>query len=400
MASYIKTTWPFNESAPTRRERRGCEYDAYLPDKLAGWTPRVDAGTVADLADAERGVTDLDAESNATPSMEGIARFLLRAESVGSSKIEGLQISAKRLARYEAEIADHNSSSDYVAAEILASVAQMDTAVQLGARTGRLSVADIRAMHQVLMAGSPTAELGGVLRTTQNWIGGNSYNPCEAAYVPPPPDQVEPLLEDLVEYLNGDDHPALMQAAIVHAQFETIHPFTDGNGRTGRALIHVVLRRRRLISNFVPPISLILSTEAAAYIGALEAFRHIGAADGAERSSALTNILGIFASATIRACTASTGYSVRIAELQDEWITAAGRLRSDSAAIALIRLLPGTPIVTAETAAAMTSRSRPAAANAIDRLVEAGVLQQRNLGKQRYRVYEASAALELYDSLE
>ena len=100
--------------------------------------------------------------------------------------------------------------------------------------------------HRLLMAGGRLEEHGGHLRTVQNWIGGSGYNPCSAAFVPPPPEYVPYLLEDLCDFCNDDSLPALAQAALVHAQFETIHPFVDGNGRAGRALIHLVLRRRGL----------------------------------------------------------------------------------------------------------------------------------------------------------
>ena len=103
------------------------------------------------------------------------------------------------------------------------------------------------------MERSPTPRLGGVIREEQNWIGGSSYNPCSATFVPPPAEHVQGLLEDLTVYINGDEHPALVQAAIAHAQFETIHPFADGNGRTGRALIHIILRRRGLAPAFRSP---------------------------------------------------------------------------------------------------------------------------------------------------
>lgn len=102
---------------------------------------------------------------------------------------------------------------------------------------------------------SATPGIAGVVRARQNWIGGSSYNPCGAAFVPPPPETLDALLGDLLAYVNGDDHPALVQAAIAHAQFETIHPFADGNGRTGRALIHVILRRRGLEPWPVPPVT-------------------------------------------------------------------------------------------------------------------------------------------------
>lgn len=108
---------------------------------------------------------------------------------------------------------------------------------------------------------------------------GIDYNPCSASFVPAPPEHVEALLDDLCAFRNHDSLPAIAQAAIAHAQFETIHPFVDGNGRTGRALIHVVLRRRDLVHGGVPPVSLVLATWSRDYIGALAATRYPGSAD-------------------------------------------------------------------------------------------------------------------------
>src|SRR5204863_7533443 len=113
----------------------------------------------------------------------------------------------------------------------------------------------------------------GRIRSVQNWIGGSSFNPCSAAFVPPPPDHVEALLADLCAFVNDDSLPAVAQAAIAHAQFETIHPFRDGNGRAGRCLIHVVLRRRNVTPMLVPPISVVLATNARQYIAGLVDFR-------------------------------------------------------------------------------------------------------------------------------
>lgn len=115
-------------------------------------------------------------------------------------------------------------------------------------------------IHARLMAHVVNAQrIAGVLRTTQNWIGGNDYNPCGADFVPPPPQHVGALLIDLCAAINDETLPPLVQAALVHAQFETIHPFADGNGRTGRALVQVVLRRRGLAPDYVPPISVVLA---------------------------------------------------------------------------------------------------------------------------------------------
>lgn len=94
----------------------------------------------------------------------------------------------------------------------------------------------------------------GKLRTIQNWIGGSAYTPKGAAFVPPPPDRVPELMKNLVTFSNQDDLPAVAQAAIAHAQFETIHPFADGNGKTGRALTHLILRRRNLTPRIMAPV--------------------------------------------------------------------------------------------------------------------------------------------------
>src|SRR5439155_195849 len=97
----------------------------------------------------------------------------------------------------------------------------------------------ISAAEEAIRQLNTVAQAAGVIRNEQNWIGSNDYNPCGAAFVPPPPAHVRPLLDDLVDFCNRETLPPLAQAAFAHAQFETIHPFADGNGRIGRALVHV-----------------------------------------------------------------------------------------------------------------------------------------------------------------
>jgi Fic family protein len=172
-----------------------------------------------------------------------LARRLLRAESVASSRIEGLVLSQRRLARAEAEEAD---ARDETARSVLGNVVAMEHAVALGAGAKPLRLKDVLDIHRVLMLATTTPRIAGELRERQNWIGGNAYNPGRADFVPPPPEHVKGLMNDLVAFMNRTDLPPVVQAAIAHAQFETIHPFADGNGRVGRALIHVVLRRRGL----------------------------------------------------------------------------------------------------------------------------------------------------------
>lgn len=286
MGEYLRKWWEPQFHGLSRRDRGGCSYDAYLPDPIAGWTLTIPSDLAADVADAELAVARLNQGGTGHVSLEGLARFLLRAEAVASSRIEGLNAGPRRLVEAEAILAQGGEASDSVAVEIFGNIVAMDSAIALAAKTDTLELADLLGLHSVLMDRSPTPHLAGRVRTVQNWIGGSSYNPCRAAYVPPPPEHIAGLLRDLVDYSNREDHSPLVQGAIAHAQFETIHPFADGNGRAGRALVHIILRRRRLTPRFVPPVSLVLATWSHDYISGLTAFRHVGSAAAAERSAA------------------------------------------------------------------------------------------------------------------
>ena len=400
MAEYLRKRWEPRFEGMTRRDRRGCDYDAYLPDPLAGWNLILPSELAADIADAETAIRDLNQAGTSHVNLEGLARFLLRAESVASSKIEGLDAGPRRLVEAEAAIAQGGESGDRVAVEVLGNIAAMESAIQVATRDQTISLPDLLGIHRVLMDRSPRPELGGVVREEQNWIGGSSYNPCGAVFVPPPAEQVNGLLADLVDYTNSDEHSPLVQAAIAHAQFETIHPFADGNGRTGRALIHIILRRRALSPGFVPPISLVLATWPDDYISGLTAFRHLQPADSPERSLAAHTWLRTFAAATLRACSDAQAYASRIDELTDQWRSGLGTVRKGSALDLLIEVLPGVPLLTVESAAALIARSDVAAGGAINRLLASGILTQRNIGKQRYRIFEAPGILDLFTSLE
>ncbi len=400
MASHLRKRWDANFQGMSRRDRRSSDYNAYLADPLADWNLSIPADIAADIADAEAAVRKLNEAGTTHMSLEGLARFLLRAESVGSSKIEGLEVAARRLARAEAAIALGADAHDRVAVEVLGNMAAMESAVELAVSTDRFELNDLLSVHRTLMDTSPTPELGGVVREEQNWIGGSSFNPCSAAFVPPPPEYLPDLLADLLDYVNSDDHSPLVQAAIAHSQFETLHPFADGNGRTGRALIHVVLRRRALAPAFVPPISLVLATWSDDYINGLITFRHLSEPDSAERSAAAVEWLRMFAAATTRACQDAKAYSEDIDEIIAAWRLKLGRVRANSSTDLLLRVLPGAPIVTVESASKLIGRSKARTTDAVNALAEAEVLRLRNIGRQRYRVFEATEALDLFTDLE
>ena len=217
MAELIRNRWTPSFEGMSRRDRQGCDYDAYLPDPLAGWGLTLPAELVADLADGEAAIRGLNASGTSHVSLEGLARFLLRAEAVASSNIEGLRMNVRRLARSEAAQREGLEVNDATARAVLGNIHALDDALELaGDPTSPVRVEDLMAIHRALLSGTRDEPWAGVVRTEQNWIGG--VNPCAAAFVPPPAEHVEDLLGDLAAYLSGDEQPALLQAAVAHAQ--------------------------------------------------------------------------------------------------------------------------------------------------------------------------------------
>src|SRR5680860_1116109 len=191
MAEYARRRWEPRFEGMTRGDRQGCSYDAYLPDPLDGWNLILPSDLAADIAGAETAIRDLNQAGTSHVSLEGLARFLLRAESVASSKIEGLDAGPRRLVDAEAAIAQGGESADRIAVEVLGNIVAMESAIELATRDQQVSLPNLLDVHRILMDRSPRPELGGVIREGQNWIGGSSYNPCTAAFIPPPPEQVE-----------------------------------------------------------------------------------------------------------------------------------------------------------------------------------------------------------------
>jgi Fic family protein len=204
-----------------------------------------------------------------------------------------------------------------------------------------------------------------------------------AAFIPPPPGEVQPLLDDLVRFLARDDIPPLAQAAIAHAQFETIHPFIDGNGRVGRCLIHVVLRRTDVAARFVPPVSIVMAARPTSYVGGLVDFREGRISEWVES----------FSNACEHAAVHAADLADDVATLQRDWLGRAGRPRANSAAAKLIALLPAQPIVSAPTVRAAIGTSQQQALVALKALADANVLRQISEG-----TYDRQfAAVDLFD---
>jgi Fic family protein len=386
-------------SGVSRRDRSSCDYAAYLPDPLVGRRFVLDGDVAADVADAEAAISRLNAEATALVDTEALARILLRAESVASSRIEGLEVGARRLLHAEVVRSIREPASDATAMEILGNVDAMLYGVEHVGLGDEITVDLLLELHRRLLAGTRLESYGGRFRQVQNWIGGSDYNPCSADYVPPPHELVPDLMDDLCAFCNSDGLPAVAQAAIAHAQFETIHPFVDGNGRTGRAIIHLVLRRRGLAVRVLPPVSLVLATLARDYVNGLTASRYAGSPGSPEASAGVNTWVAMFAGASIRSVADATAFERRAAGLEEQWRERLGRVRANSATDLLLRRLPGAPVLTAESAAALIGRTFKPADRAIQRLVQAGIVCQITIGR-RNRAYEAPEIIEAFTDLE
>ena len=370
--------------------KRACGYEAFIPDLLSSIPLQLDGALAGLVAEAELAIRALNDDGG--PALDPLARLLLRTEAIASSKVEGMQLGVRELARAEAR-SESGITPSPTAVELIANIDAMVLAVDRAAEVERFGVPEIVAIHTQLLERTTQRAIAGRIRETQNWIGGNDYNPCGADFVPPPPDDLERLLTDLCAAIHDKTLSPLVQAALVHAQFETIHPFLDGNGRTGRALVHVILRRRGIAPRFLPPISVIFAGAKDRYIAGLTKFR----------GDAVNDWIEHFAVATLQATRIARAYMDAVRMLQAGWRATlrASRHspRADAAAWLIIDHLPAHPMISAPVAAAITSRARGRIYEGIEQLVDVGVLVPLSEGK-RNRCWEAVGLLDLVAGLE
>jgi Fic family protein len=396
MGSYERLHWAPNSSGQTRADQRGCDYDAYLPDALAGQRLRLDGEVASEVAQAETAIASLDRSAVALTNLDALARILLRAEAVASSRIEGLSVGARKLLRADAAREQGDPSHDPTVSEVLNNI---DAATYALGTTGPVTPGLLLEVHSRLLGGTLQAKHAGRWRTEQNWLGGSDYNPCAAEFVPPPWERVEGLIDDLCQFLAGAQLPTVALAAVAHAQFETIHPFADVNGRTGRVLISTILQRFGLAERVIPPVSLVLATLSREYVGGLTTYRHAAKPGSPEAHDALNEWVGWFARVCLRAVEDAKAFEQTVSEIQAKWRKAAAPVRRNSATDLLLDRLPGTPIIGGRAAAKLLGRSFPAANQAIQNLVSAGVLRQVTIGR-RNRAYEAPAIIDAFTDLE
>lgn len=263
MARFVERLWnPTDHGQLSRRDRAAGHYLAYVPDELGSALPRIGNEAQAAAEDALAVLARADERIGSRASY--LNHLLIRSESISSSWIEGNRITPKRLA--VAELLQHGPR---VALDVIGNVRATEDAIDALADPSHvIDVVDIEDLQHVI---EPTLQRG--LRTEQNWVGGAGWSPLRADFVPPPESEVERLVSDLAGFITETSGNPVIRAAIAHAQFETIHPFIVGNGRTGRALIHTVLRRADALRHILIPISTVFAGYTDAYIAGLSAFR-------------------------------------------------------------------------------------------------------------------------------
>lgn len=271
-ASWPGVTWetlpwrPRDGAALSARQRSHLPrtYDSAVVPNIADAAIELPTEVMAREAAAVSAITRFD--TTAACALLPFTPLLLRSESSASSRIERLTSSARRIVEEETFGSDRSSGN---ASLIVANTRAMEAAT---AAPWPLGLSSLLSMHRALL-GDSAPTIAGRLRQEPVWIGGSDLSPAGAMFVPPHHERVPSALEDLLSFLRRSDLPPLTKAALAHAQLETIHPFADGNGRTGRALIHVVLSGEGLSLNAPLPLSAILLTNVGTYFRALDKYR-------------------------------------------------------------------------------------------------------------------------------
>ena len=350
-------------------------YRPAVPAMIADLTMELPSGVLADAESAVREITRFDAELGG--EIAPFAAVLLRSESAASSQIENLTASARAIA--EAELPGGQAKRN--AELIVANTAAMQAALKL---SDTINADSILAMHRALMVGQPR-HTPGRFRLEPVWIGAGA-TPVGAIFVGPRHELIPAAITDLADFISRMDMPALPQIAIAHAQFETIHPFTDGNGRTGRAMAHAMLRNKGLTRQITVPVSAGLLADTDAYFAALTDYRN----------GDPTPIVECFIHATLRAIANGRQLVSEIRDIRNNWnddITA----RSDSAIWKVADLLTRRPVVNAALLARELGIDTANAHRYLTPLTDAGILVE-STNQRRNRIWRSPEILAALDA--
>lgn len=339
------------------------------------------------LSAADRALGRLDGSIQTLPNPDLFVLMYVRKEAVLSSQIEGTQASLSDVLEAEAKVLESDHPKDVN--EVLNYVSAMRHGLKL---LNELPVSTrlIRNIHERLMARVRGGQRNpGEIRNTQNWVGPQGAPIREAIFIPPPPNQLEDCLRDLEAFLNTDDDlPPLVKFGLAHAQFETIHPFLDGNGRMGRLLVTFLLCRDKLLGKPVLYLSHYFKRHRARYYDLLQ-----GTRDNGDWESWLKFFLKGVAEVSVEA-TETAQAIVALRERHREIVTK-NFGRAASRGLMLLEHLFRSPIVTVKGAEKIICTKFPAANTLIHRFVDSGILQEIT-GHRRNRLFRYRDYIRLF----
>ena len=368
-----------------RYEHQVTGYRSFVPKPLPPEPPlRWGAELLRALSDADRAVGRLDGLARGLPNPNLFVAMYVRREAVLSSQIEGTESSLDDVLAYEVEAPGTVQPGDIT--ETVNYVRAMNSGIGLLSKlplSGRL----IREVHKELLTGVRGQERHpGEFRRSQNWIGPAGCTLENATFVPPSPDDLPDAFGALERFLNDSEQPPLVVAGLAHAQFETIHPFLDGNGRVGRLLIAVVLVERRVLSQPLLYLSLFLKQNRSEYYERLSAIRTKGDWEGWLRFF-LTGVT-VTANDAIRVASA-------VAELRDTHIRLAASENLGRFGVPLLDLLAEQPLVTVKYAVEHIGTTPTTVGGLLERLAALDVVEEVT-GRKRNRIYRYSPFLDLF----
>ena len=381
----LKAAQPVKNGRHVTSTVSGERVRAFVPGPLPPNTRALDLASLQTiLAEANQAVGRLDGMTSAFPDLNLFLYSYVRKEAVLSSQIEGTQSSLTDLLLYE------NAETPGVPLDDVEEVSNYVAALNHGLKRLRggfpLSLRLIREIHEVLLAkGRGSHAQPGEFRKSQNWIGGT--RPGNAAYVPPPPEHVLDCMGNLESFLHADDGlPLLIRAGLAHAQFESIHPFLDGNGRVGRLLITFMLTEKQMLDEPVLYLSLFFKKHRRLYYDRLN-----GTRNGDGWSKWLNFFLqGVRDTANQAAHTAAE--IDHLFHADRETIEQFGR--GAPSAQLIFQLAQRSPIFSIKHAANESALSFPTASAAVERLARAGILQE-STGKRRDRLFTYAKYLQV-----
>lgn len=358
------------------RQKEG--YQAFIPKELPPDPPVVlDANLQCLLSDADRAIARLDGMAIILPNVDLFVAMFMKKEALISSQIEGTQASLKGVLEFEAKVPSNENINDI--REVLNYLKAMDHGLKQ-LKNGPMSFDLIKEIHRILIEGTRGSRLHpGEFRTEQNYIGRKGGTIFDADYIPPPPGHVEGLMKNLADFMNRrDDLPPLVKIALIHSQFETIHPFLDGNGRMGRLLVTFYLCGNGILSRPLLYLSLYINRHKQDYMALLNGTRREGDHESWIRFF-LEGVIAVSKEAGNAAKEIITLKETLLEMLISHDVAGAN-------AVKLTNTLFNRPIVSIPGVAETLGVSKPSALKLVSKFEEMGILTEIT-GKQRFKKY-------------